>query len=262
MGSPVVSAHIGEHLPIIRAPYAWPVYVFAAVYLILLLSVPLRQVRVTWLLPFVWFVLAWTRVRNGPLFATVAAVVLADVLPAVRWSATAYRWGNQLLPGIAPDKLGWRADVLPMILVAGAVGLQMTAIAVPLVGYGWAQLDPKRWPMDLLPDLRDYEAGRPPGAPIFNDMRFGGFLIAHTPGLRVFIDDRCELYGDEWILAYGRAYREDPAQVDRWAEQYGFDRALVITGLSIDWYLRNSGGWRVVGETPAATFHERVGAPK
>ena len=38
-------------------------------------------------------------------------------------------------------------------------------------------------------------------------MLFGGFLIYHTPGFRVFIDDRCELYGDEFMVKYVKAGR-------------------------------------------------------
>jgi hypothetical protein len=42
---------------------------------------------------------------------------------------------------------------------------------------------------------RTYEGEHPDGTPIFNEVLFGGFLIYLTLGLRVFIDDRCELYG-------------------------------------------------------------------
>jgi hypothetical protein len=52
-------------------------------------------------------------------------------------------------------------------------------------------------------------------------MVLGGFLIDYTPGLRVFIDDRCELYGDEWLLNYVHALESDPAQVERWRSNTG-----------------------------------------
>jgi hypothetical protein len=55
--------------------------------------------------------------------------------------------------------------------------------------------------VELLPDLQAYEKNHPPGTPIFNEMLYGGFLIYYTPHLRIFIDDRCELYGDEGLLA-------------------------------------------------------------
>ena len=111
--------------------------------------------------------------------------------------------------------------------------------------------------MALLPDLQELTRGRPPGTPIFNDMSFAGFLIYYTPDLRVFIDDRCELYGDEGLLDYAHAYFEDPAQVDRWQKQYGFEMALVATGSGFDRYLRTASNWEVVRQTAPATLYRR-----
>ena len=44
---------------------------------------------------------------------------------------------------------------------------------------------------------------RPPGTRIFCEYAYGGFLIYHAPGYRVFIDDRCELFGDEFLAVSG-----------------------------------------------------------
>jgi hypothetical protein len=73
----------------------------------------------------------------------------------------------------------------------------------------------------------------------------------------VFIDDRCELYGDEGLLDYALALRDDPAQVERWAEEYGFKLALTHTDSSFDRYLRNAGGWTILGETETSTLYRR-----
>jgi hypothetical protein len=265
MRSPAVQQHIMEHYPLIRSPSAWNVVLFGLVYLAALVSVPPRRLRVTWLLPLVWLYLAWARIRHGPLFAAVAVLALAEMLPSVRWSAWLSRWGSNLLQlpgGVARQHLGWRPAVLPLGVVVGAVAVQAAGIPFPVAGCGWAKQHPKYSALDLLPELRAYERTRPPATPIFNDMHFGGFLIYHTPGLRVFIDDRCELYGDDGLLAYHRAATEDPVQVDRWAEQYGFDRALTVTGARIDHSLRGHRAWRVVRETKTATLHERVIAPR
>jgi hypothetical protein len=263
MSSPAVHQHIHEHQPLIQSPYAWTVLLFALVYLVTLVSVPPQQLRVTWLLPLVWLYLAWTRIRHGPLFATVAVLALAEMLPSVRWSARLYQWGSDFfhLPdGGSWRRFGWRSAVVPAAIVAAAVLLQTARIKLPVLGRGWAQLDPKVWPTDLLPDLREYERTHPPGTPIFNQMKFGGFLIYHTPGLRILIDDRCELYGDEQLFAFVRARDNHPEQADRWAEQYGFDRAITATGSPFDRALRLSAAWQVVRETRAAPLHERVPA--
>jgi hypothetical protein len=261
MRSPVVHQLIIEHQPLLRSPHAWTVVLFAVVYLAALAGVRPWRVRVTWLLPLVWLYLAWTRIRHGPLFATVAVLALAEMLPSVRWAVRLSQWGSDFfhLPN-APSwkRPGWRPAVIPLAIVAIAVALQTAAISFPLVGRGWARIDPRFWPVELLPELREYERVHPPGTPIFNEMKFGGFLIYYTPGLRVFIDDRCELYGDEQILAYDRVYA-DPEQLNRWAQQYGFDRALLMTGSSVDRHLRSHPNWWVVRETRAATLHERIG---
>lgn len=265
MGSPIVHQHILEHQPIIQSPYAWTVVLFGLVYLTMLVSVSPRRIRVTWLLPLVWFYLAWTRIRHGPLFATVAVLALADMIPSFRWSARLSQWGSNLLhlPDCAGrQRPGWRSVVIPVVVVAAAIFLQTAGVALPVLGRGWARLDPKVWPVDLLPELREYERTHSVGTPIFNQMKFGGFLIYYTPGLRVFIDDRCELYGDERLLAYVHAHDESLDQLDRWAQQYGFDRALVATGSPFDHILRRDSTWRVVRETKAATLHERIVARK
>ena len=90
-------------------------------------------------------------------------------------------------------------------------------------------LDPTHWPVELLPDLRRVEREHPEGARVFNDFLYGGFLIYYTPGLKVFIDDRCELYGDEWLIQFSAANRSHPEQIDRWQEMYDFPYALVLT---------------------------------
>src|SRR6185436_5030957 len=79
---------IEEHAPLNPLnPETWAVCALGLFYLIALLSVP-GHIRVTWLLPLIWWALAWTRVRHAPLFAGDTAIALADLLPHTRRS----RW--------------------------------------------------------------------------------------------------------------------------------------------------------------------------
>ena len=123
------------------------------------------------------------------------------------------------------------------------------------MGRGWAKLDPKHWPVELLPVLRQAEREHPEGTRIFNEFLFGGFLIYFTPGLKVFIDDRCELYGDDWLMQFSEAMRSNPERIDRWQETYGFPYALVATGTAFDRYLGQSRRWSVMKRTGTATVY-------
>jgi hypothetical protein len=53
------------------------------------------------------------------------------------------------------------------------------------------------------------------------------------------------------------AFRDDPSQVDHWADHYGFSLALTRAGSRFDTYLREGGGWSVLGETETATLFRR-----
>jgi hypothetical protein len=115
-------------------------------------------------------------------------------------------------------------------------------------------------PSELVPELSLYEETHPKGTPVFNDMQFGGFLIYFTPDLRVFIDDRCELYGDDQLAEYAEAFRDHPEQIEHWAAQYGFELALVLPDQGFDTYLRTAPGWVLAGRCEGAALYRRSSA--
>jgi hypothetical protein len=196
------------------------------------------------------------------LFAVTAALALAEMLPHVRWLAWLARHGSmasriRVPPPARPGQRGaWKPAFVPALLLLTAVALQVRGVRFPVLGAGWARPHPEMYPTELLPELREYERSQPPGTPVFNDMLFGGFLIYHTPGLRVFIDDRCELYGDEALLRFAEAAQHDPARMDSWQHEYQFQLALLIPGSSFDQYARQAADrWTLVRETNAANLY-------
>jgi hypothetical protein len=266
MGSSVLPRTIMEHLPLMQTgTTGLTVVSFALLYLAALVGTLPARPRLAWLMPLVWLALTWTRIRYGPLFAVTAAISLAEMFPHVRWVAWLARKGSVtcvVQPPSAETSLraAWRPALIPALVVFSAAILQLAAIPVPVLGAGWAQLDPEHWPLDLLPELRAYQQSRPKGTPVFNDMFFGGFLIYFTPDLRVFIDDRCELYGDQGIEDYADAFRNHPERIEQWADHYGLDLALVQAGEGFDPYLRTAAGWKEVGRTRNAALYRRVSA--
>jgi hypothetical protein len=268
MDSPILPTIIEEHAPLrLSRPDGLMVVVFGVVYLIALLGVLPRWPRVTWLLPVVWFCLACTRVRHAPLFSITAAMALADMLPHTRWAAWLARPGSDLFrfpdeAAVSTQGARWQPALLPFTVILAAMVLQAAGLAVPVLGRGWAQPDPAYWPVELLPELRSAQASRAEERRIFNEYLFGGFLIYYTPGYRVFVDDRCELYGDQWLLQFNNAEKGQGTgeRIKQWECEYGFfGYALTETGSSFDRYFDTADAWTCVQRTQTATLYQRTG---
>jgi hypothetical protein len=299
MGSPLLPKYINEHKPLnweIPA-HRW-VILFGLAYLVIFASavrrVGIRGIRVTWLIPLVWFYLTLGRARHCTLFSITAAVALPELLAQ---SALAAWFGreetcepvpplaaevspdaitNVPLPPLetaitaaappqhlftAPDKDNsprparvYATYLLPLAVVVCAFGLQAVGSPLPFIGKDVVNRI-KLWPTALVPQLKQYQDEHPETA-IFNDMAYGGLLIYYTPDLRIFIDDRCELYGDAFLQDYFDANQEyldwakgkliGPPQdhFERWERQYDikskFGLALVIQKSGFDYYLQNA----------------------
>jgi hypothetical protein len=275
---PNLPSIIEEHGPMdVTSWVGIAVLVFGLLYCLLLLSVPVRSFRVVWLLPLVWFALAFLRVRHAPLFAVLALVAVADFFPNTRLAAMLMQKGSDLFsPRLADETLPVRDSLkpfaVPAILVFVVAGLQAAGVSAPVVGRGWAQLDPKIWPVELLPELREHQYDRPQGTRIFCEYHYGGFLIYETPGYRVFVDDRCEVFGDAFLVRYVLTKEmlvtgsfENPGEpFAQWQAEYGsFDLALVATGGGFDKALdRLQPEWEMIRRTETATLYRKAGGPK
>jgi hypothetical protein len=235
-------------------------------YLAVLLTTLPRGPRATWIVPLVWFVLAIQRVRNVSLLGITTLVAMGDMLPHSRiagWLAKhdMFRASPQVPPARQEGNNGRTSSFLPLVLPAIVVlatfFVQAAGIEIPLLGRGWAKFDSARWPVELLPQLTEIDRSGPEGGRIFNDLLFGGFLIHHTPHLRIFIDDRCSVYGGAFLKAYDDARRGEPADLETWWQRDRFPYALVETGGEFDHYLSGSGHWTILGRTPVATLYQR-----
>ena len=278
---------IQEHRPWTpEQPAGWAALGLGAVYLGLLIrAIRGGEFRATWTMPMVWFWLGLRCVRHLPLFAELAALTIADLASAIRkgstngklscaegfyptdvplgGSACADPEGTSRAdraPSGSPSFSGrekWRKYALPGVLVGAALVLQIGGRPAPLMGAGWVRFSPERWPMGLLPKLQAVSSQCPEGVKIFNDLDFGGWLIYFTPGFRVFIDDRCALYGEEFLAAYEESRRHRPAQLDQWQQEYGFLWALVRRESSWDRYLARQPHWQCLGRDQAAAWYQR-----
>lgn len=250
---------IDEHAPLRwRNAETWMVAALAALYVRLLLSTEWRRWRVTWLLPFVWLVLGFSRVRHAPLFVAVTTVALADVLPLstvavwLRERGLMQTSNESSAENPRPFALRW---AIPIVVVVMSLVLQGASVPVPVVGRGWAEHSPARWPVGLLDELKRLEASPEANGKIFNALGYGGFLEFHTPRLKPFIDDRCELFGD-FLQKYCEAEARLPEKMQEWVDRHQIRYAIVQRGCPFDGYLRRSSRWRLLKEDAAAAIFE------
>lgn len=227
-------------------------------YLAILAGTDGRDRKVTWFVPIVWLFLSLSRIRHAPLFGVLSVIAIADMFPYCRW---VHRLGDRGLVAFRARNPveGPRVSHIPGYVVAAVV----TAAALiafhgsaqlPSNAQKWVKLDAVHWPLDVLPELQALDKNRAQGSMIFNDMLFGGFLMYHTPGLRVFIDDRCELYGDDFLLKYVKADRSD---FESWTKAYRFDLALLEPDSTYRKFIEENPDWHVVTRCPAAVLYQK-----
>lgn len=252
VGSSAMKQYVLEHQPLTWRDGAgrWVIAVIA-VNMTVMLSTRFRGFRITWLMPFLWFALSFGGIRQGPLAMVTALVAVADLWPTA--------FGGALMVA-QPVASGRRWLILPAIAVAFLACLHAAGIRIPLIGRGWAGHDDSTWPVSILPTLKDAVAKQPPGSAIYNDPGNGGFLIWHTPSLKIFMDDRFELCGEEWLRTYCEA---GPEIFDDWDRRYHFRLALVNTTRdersAMDLYLSGKPGrWREIARHPKAVLFEKI----
>ena len=278
VGSKVLPQVVNEHMPLDpTSALGLAVIGLGLFYLVLLAGVLPKAPRVSWLIPLVWFALSFKGIRQGPLFAVCAGVAVADLWRHTVWHRLLVRYGDGSTAWNPDDRAEaerrfvplWAACLVPAVLVVCVYKLQVLRVEAPVVGRGWARLDPNFIPSDMTREVTEYAARVPPGTPIFNDANLGGYLIYHAPRLKIFMDDRCELYGDDWIRKYSDALGSPPAQLgpvfETWAERYKFERAIVMTNpperekAPIEQYLLSvPEKWREVSRGKRAVMFERV----
>ena len=261
VGSETVKNYMEEHKPLdLSRSDGKAVVAFGIFYLVILAGTLPKRPRVTWLIPLVWFALSITSIRHGPLFCAVGLVALADLLPEALWFRWLKKYGDTFAcdPAALTSPIGWKVWSAMAGMVLIALGLQAAKMPVPVVGYGWAQFDSKMVPVEMIEPLQEYAKTRPDGFPIFNDANLGGFLIYFTPNLKVFMDDRCELYGDAGLRDYIDTIHDHPERIEDWARKAPFDRALVESDTVMDAYLKKSERWKEVARCKKAALYERV----
>jgi len=259
MGSDLLPKVIIEHAPLdFTASEGLMILTLAGTYFYILVGAWRVERRVHWLLPAVWFLLACSRVRHGPLFAVSAGVVIVDMwrfhprlrarltTPTVEDVSTSSSFGSSLFPLMA--------------LTCVALLLQTVGIKCPLIGAKRCNPQAPTWPVSALPDLQQlsYQSERP--LRVFNEMRYAGYLIYALPEAAVYIDDRCELHRDVGLHRYLELYSH-PERLPGELHRYQIDVALVSVGSPFANQLVNMSKWRTVFQDSTVAVFARENRP-
>ena len=265
VGSTVLKDVVSEHKPLDLTQRLDQVIAACGLFYVVLLAGVLpksrREFRITWLIPLVWLALTFKGIRQGPLFAITAGVVIADFWPHTIWQTLLKKYGDSLAYGSDDVQLRPVTFTLPIIAVLTALGLQVGGVAVPVIGHGWARLDTRLTPTDLTETIETEMTRTGPHARILNDCNLGGYWIYHHPKWKSFMDDRFELFGDAWTSAYVDMLWDHPERIEEYADLYGCTHALVATDPEqppLDAYLSKSPRWQEVARSIRTVFYRRV----
>jgi hypothetical protein len=259
MKSELLPRIIIEHAPLqLISTEGAMILALAAVYFVLLFRAWNDRRSVVWLVPLLWFALTLTRVRHGPLFAVTAAIAIADMIPHARLARARSPAVCKAISSRLGTSRSSRALVIASLAFVGlGLAVQSAGLRLPLIGAGWARINPDDWPVQSTRRLADLAARSETPLRVFNDMLFGGFLTYASPRLRIAIDDRCELHRDDGLRRY-LDLRDHPASFEAMTLYDGARYALVERGSRLDRYLAASVRWKSLCREPSAALYERV----
>jgi hypothetical protein len=189
-----------------------------------------RQVTVTeWLLVAVWLVLGLRMRRNLPLFALVAAPILARHAHA--WLAGRIRNLDHLNTG--------GGQIWAVAAVAGVILLRVPTEPAP-----------DRYPVEAIKFLRS----QPMAGEMFNTLDWGGYLMLQLPERRVFIYSRLD---DESLI---RDFNEIDDAGPLWesvCRKYNVGWTILPRAHRLNQLLAQQPGWRFVRDDGVTTIYCR-----
>ena len=162
-----------------------------------------------------------------------------------RWRAFTGRVGQV--------ELGFRGHVWPVAAVF--LGLMVCAHQGKLGSTQWinAHFDPEHLPVQAAEAI----VQRGLREPIFAPDSWGGYLIYRLyPQYKVFVDDRHDFYGEDFLRDYLKTIRLTP-EWDKFLNEKHVNWALLPTGSSLANMLEETAQWNVVYRDGTAVLLER-----
>ncbi|MBI1324352.1 hypothetical protein GC170_14370 [bacterium] len=255
-----------EHARIWRSPATLLMTTLLAwMYLAVWARAPQRFLRPAVLIPFFWLVQAFLHVRHASLFAIVTLAALSDILPGSGFANMLARRGWFFRfedTEMTSETCRFERKRNPLLfisffLLSSALILQFSEIRIPFIGHDWVRLDRNYWPVDILPQLH-FISGGVNEPRLYNDMLYGGFLIFYVPELPVFIDDRCELYGQEFLRSSFGISSGSTVDFDYLNDQFDFTHVLTARSGRLGSRLEKRPDWRIIGQSPSTVLFGKI----
>ncbi|MFL6734945.1 MAG: hypothetical protein ACJ8EY_09645, partial [Sphingomicrobium sp.] len=189
--------------------------------------------------------LALAHMRHQALFIIIAALIAAPAMTA------AWIVGSPPAPGLV-DRIAGDRSRRPMVLasIIGALALLAVVRAAWSVVPPESDVNPVQAFERITPEMRKQ--------PVLNEYSMGGPLILR--GMRVFMDGRTDVYGDDHFRAYRRIISGEPVALADAQQRWHFcwsifppeNREMIAV-------LDRSAGWKRIYTDKFAIIHVRAG---
>ncbi len=197
-----------------------------------------------------WLTQATQSYRHLPVTALIVALQLGRVFGDVRLRRAIPLLTDDFRAAERRGNGGPASAVVVALLAVCAI----TGTAVPGVALAEAGPAAERYSAGAMAYLREH----PPDGPIFNALRFGGQLIHEVPELRVFIDDRFGLYGEEFIQEYIATVSKPDERLGSLLDRGRFDIAVVAAvGAPANWLSASPQWTEAYRDAVAAVYRRR-----
>jgi hypothetical protein len=255
IGNRYLVDHTAEYLsPNFHDPSLWPFLVFILL-MVFLLGMNWLRLRPTHLILLTgWTAMGLYSTRNIPLFALIAAPIMAEGFAAAFRTRPAgngqileaYRNRENRLQSV--DGM-LRGHLWPIAVVALFVGLLAGGVSLDSTHHG-NRFDPQVFPVAAANWL---EANPPPGK-MFNYFSWGGYLLYRLwPEQKVFIDGQTDFYGEDLTRQYEQVYYCEEGWQDVLA-RHQVQWAILPADALLAVRLRNDLGWRVIYQDETAVI--------
>jgi hypothetical protein len=219
-------SHTAEYLPPnFHDPSTWPFLLMLFISLLLLGRKRGGLPAVSVLLLAGWTVMGLYSVRNVPIYALVAAPILAGISAAQVRGARLLAPFERLNRRLEAVEASLRGVLWPALLVLLVSLALFRGVSLDFDGAG-NRFDPAVFPVEAV----DWLQANPPPGRMFNYFPWGGYLLYRAwPEHKVFIDGQTDFYGE----ALTRQYERVITLGDGWRQ--------VLAGYQVNWVLMPTG---------------------